>query len=60
MTKSELEAQIAELKMDYIRLQGDLEKLESTGHEAMVEKAEQRLADMEERLSELNKQLAAL
>ena len=60
MTKSEIEAQIAELKMDYVRQQGDLEKLESTGHEAQVEKAEQRLAQMEEQLSQLNKQLAAL
>lgn len=60
MTSQEIQAQIAELKMDYIRLQGDIEKLESTGHPGMVEKAEQRLANMEVQLAELNKKLAAL
>ena len=51
MNASEIQAQIAELKMDYIRLQGDMEKLVSTGHPAMLEKAEQRLADMEVQLA---------
>ena len=60
MNASEIQAQIIELKMDYIRLQGDMEKLESTGHPTMLEKAEQRLADMEVQLAELNKKLAAL
>ncbi|PID15222.1 hypothetical protein CSV63_08620 [Sporosarcina sp. P34] len=58
MTKDQLEQQIAELKMDYISLQGDMEKLESTGHVKMIENAELRLAKMEERLADLNKQLA--
>lgn len=60
MNASEIQAQIIELKMDYIRLQGDMEKLESTGHPTMLEKAEQRLADMEVQLAELNNKLAAL
>ncbi|WP_342527969.1 SE1832 family protein [Chryseomicrobium sp. FSL W7-1435] len=60
MTKHELEQQIAELKMDYVRLQGDMEKLESTGHPAMLEKAELRLAAMEVQLQELNAALAKL
>ncbi|GGA22047.1 MULTISPECIES: SE1832 family protein [Psychrobacillus] len=60
MTKDQLQAEIAELKMDYIRLQGDMEKLESNGHPTQVENAERRLAKMEEDLAELNKQLAAL
>jgi len=59
-TKSELKQQIAELKMDYINLQGDIEKLESTGHADSVVKAEERLSNMEKQLAELNKQLAAL
>jgi len=59
-TKSQIQYQITELKMDYMNLQGDIEKLESTGHNDMVTKAEQRLSDMEARLAELNKQLAAL
>jgi hypothetical protein len=60
MNTSEIQAQIAELKMDYIRLQGDMEKMESTGHPTMIEKAEQRLSDMEVQLADLNKKLAAL
>ncbi|WP_019414689.1 SE1832 family protein [Paenisporosarcina sp. TG20] len=60
MTSQQIQAEIAELKMDYIRLQGDMEKLESTGHPTMIEKAEQRLGNMEIQLAELNKKLAAL
>ncbi|GKV55934.1 hypothetical protein NCCP2222_18810 [Sporosarcina sp. NCCP-2222] len=60
MDKRQLEAAIAELKMDYISLQGDIEKLESTGHADSVYKAEQRLATMETRLAELNKQLESI
>ncbi|OCA80934.1 SE1832 family protein [Pseudobacillus wudalianchiensis] len=58
MTKSEIESRIAELKMDYIRVQGDIEKLESTGHG--VTKAEEQLVRMEKELQELNEKLAAL
>jgi len=59
-TKNDLEYQIKELKMDYINLQGDIEKLGSTGHNDQVAQAEQRLANMESKLAELNKQLAEL
>jgi len=59
-TKNDLEYQIKELKMDYINLQGDIEKLESTGHNDQVAQAEQRLANMESQLAELNKHLAEL
>jgi len=58
MNKRQVENEIVELKMDYINLQGDIEKLESTGNDSFVKKAELRLASMEERLAELNKQLA--
>ena len=58
MEKRQVESAIAELKMDYINLQGDIEKLESTGNDSYVKKAEVRLSSMEERLAELNKQLA--
>ncbi|WP_318614926.1 SE1832 family protein [Sporosarcina sp. YIM B06819] len=58
MNKRQVENAIVELKMDYINLQGDIEKLESTGNNSFVKKAELRLATMEERLAELNKQLA--
>ncbi|ANU27394.1 SE1832 family protein [Planococcus versutus] len=60
MNKRELEYAIAELKMDYVRHQGDIEKLETTGHDGMVEKAELRLEKMELQLAELNKKLADL
>lgn len=60
MNKRQVENEIAELKMDYINLQGDIEKLESTGNDSFVQKAETRLATMEEKLSELNKQLKDL
>lgn len=60
VTKSQIQSQIAELKMDYINLQGDIEKLESTGHIDSVTQAEQRLANMEQQLAQLNKQLAAI
>lgn len=58
MKKSEIESKIAELKMDYIRVQGDIEKLESTGNG--VTKAEEQLIRMEKELQELNEKLAAL
>lgn len=58
MNKRQVESAIAELKMDYINLQGDIEKLESTGNNSYVKKAELRLATMEDNLAELNKQLA--
>ena len=57
MNKRQVESAIAELKMDYINLQGDIEKLESTGNDSFVNKAEVRLATMEEKLAELNRQL---
>jgi hypothetical protein len=59
-TKAELRNQIAELKMDYINLQGDVEKMESLGHSDSVAKAVERLEKMETRLAELNKQLLEL
>lgn len=60
LTKKEIEQQIAELKMDYVNLQGDIEKLENTGHIESVMQAEERLARMEQKLSELNKLLAEM
>ncbi|MCZ2257455.1 SE1832 family protein [Sporosarcina sp. G11-34] len=59
MNKRQVENEIAELKMDYINLQGDIEKLESTGNNSFVRKAEVRLATLEEKLAELNKKLDA-
>jgi len=41
--------------MDYIRIQGDIEKLESTGQS--VSNAEKMLKQMEDQLQHLNEQL---
>ncbi|MBT2569281.1 SE1832 family protein [Planococcus sp. ISL-110] len=60
MNKQELEYAITELKMNYAHHQGDIEKLEATGHGGMVEKAELRLEKMELQLAELNQKLADL
>ncbi|WP_227394576.1 SE1832 family protein [Jeotgalibacillus aurantiacus] len=53
MTNSDISNRIAELKMEYIRAQDDLEKLESVGRD--VTSAEKRLTAIEEELSELRK-----
>ena len=58
MEKKQLEREIAELKMEYVNLQGDIEKLESVGQNRFVAKSEVRLGAMEEKLATLNKQLA--
>ncbi|QUW21085.1 hypothetical protein JSQ81_14880 [Sporosarcina sp. Marseille-Q4063] len=58
MDKKQIEREIAELKMEYVNLQGDIEKLESVGQNRFVAKSEVRLGAMEEKLAVLNKQLA--
>ncbi len=58
MNKKQLEREIAELKMEYVNLQGDIEKLESVGQNRFVAKSEVRLGAMEEKLAQLNQQLA--
>lgn len=60
LTKKEIEQKIAEIKTDYVNLQGDIEKLENTGHIDSVMQAEERLARMEQQLAELNKKLAEM
>ncbi|WP_163527541.1 SE1832 family protein [Halobacillus ihumii] len=56
MTRKEIEDEIAALKSDYIRIQGDLDKLEAAG--ANVRNAELQLARMEDQLKELKQKLA--
>lgn len=60
MDKKQVEREIGELKMEYVNLQGDIEKLESVGQRSFVAKAEIRLGSMEEQLSVLNKKLREL
>lgn len=58
MEKREIEKRIQELKMDYIRLQNDLEKLESV--DGNLSPLEKRIAEIEAELKILNQQLKAL
>lgn len=60
MDKKQIEREIGELKMEYVNLQGDIEKLESVGQRSFVAKAEVRLGAMEEKLSGLNQKLKEL
>lgn len=55
MTKQEIEYRILELKSDYIRIQSDLEKLDSVG--GNTANAEKQLELMETELAELNREL---
>ncbi|MGM7723271.1 SE1832 family protein [Metabacillus sp. Hm71] len=55
MEKEKINQKISELKMEYIRIQGDIEKLESTGHS--ITKLEERLQEIE---AELKAQYAHL
>ncbi|MFC4558146.1 SE1832 family protein [Virgibacillus kekensis] len=55
MTKKEIEAEIAELKSDYVRIQGDLEKATSFGVNTST--GEKQLIEIERQIAELNKKL---
>ncbi|HLR66548.1 SE1832 family protein [Virgibacillus alimentarius] len=57
MTKKELEAKLAELKSDYVRIQGDMDKLEFVG--GRVSSAEEQLVRLEKEIAELNDKLEA-
>lgn len=58
MTKKELEAELAALKSDYIRIQEDLEKLVFVG--GREASAEEQLVRLEGEIAEINKKLAEL
>jgi len=55
MDKKELQAKLNELKSDYIRIQGDMDKLEFVG--GRVSSAEEQLIRLEEEIAHINKQL---
>jgi len=55
MTKKELEAKLAELKSDYVRIQEDMDKLEFVG--GRVSSAEEQLIRLEKEIAEINEQL---
>ncbi|OXS63845.1 hypothetical protein B0G93_102288 [Bacillus sp. V-88] len=58
MKKEELEYKVNEVKLDYIRIQGDLEKLESFGRNTDIQ--QRKLDELENELSDLRKQLEAI
>ena len=49
--KMDLESKLQELKYEYVHLQGDLEKIESTGHP--TKKMTDRLAALEKEIKEV-------
>ncbi|MDQ0229252.1 SE1832 family protein [Metabacillus malikii] len=55
MNKNEINQRIDELKMDYVRTQGDIEKLESTGNS--TERLEAKLTEIEESLAKYRSML---
>ncbi len=55
MNKKDIEYKIRELKMDYVRLQNDLEKLESVN--GNISPLEKQLTEIETELQSLNKDL---
>ena len=58
MNKKEIEYKISELKMDYVRLQNDLEKLESVN--GNISPLEKQLAAIETELRTLNDMLSKI
>ncbi|GGH83760.1 hypothetical protein JOD43_000843 [Pullulanibacillus pueri] len=58
MTKKEIEDLLIDLKSDYVRVQGDLEKMEATvGNSASAEK---ELVRIEEEMKKLRAQLSQM
>ncbi|PAV31437.1 hypothetical protein CIL05_01930 [Virgibacillus profundi] len=55
MERKELEDQLIELKSDYVRIQGDMDKLEYV--RGRVSSAEEQLIRLEEEIAEVNRKL---
>lgn len=55
MSANEINQKINELKMEYMKVQGNIEKLESTGHS--TEQLEMKLNEIEESIKEYRLQL---
>ncbi|WP_165980702.1 SE1832 family protein [Macrococcus carouselicus] len=51
----DLKYQLTELKEEYVRIQGDIEKVQSTGNAA--DKLEVRLIELEEEIRQVREQL---
>lgn len=57
MNEKQIEAKIAELKMEYMRLQDDVEKLESFGRTTAAQ--EERMKSIEEELQSYHRMKAS-
>ncbi len=61
MTREEIQKKIDELKSDYIRIQGDIEKMESLGkHSNVSYSSEKLLRSIEQELKQLREMLQSL
>lgn len=58
LEKKELEEKLAELKSDYVRIQGDMDKLEFVG--GRVSSAEGQLVRLEKEIADVNRELEAM
>lgn len=58
MNQKQLEAQLLELKSDYVRIQGDMDKLEYV--EGRVSSAEEQLVRLEGEIKEINDKLDSI
>lgn len=58
MDKKQLEQKLAALKSDYVRIQGDLDKLEVVG--GRIHSAQEQLERLEKEIADVRKQLEAL
>jgi hypothetical protein len=55
LNTQEIYLKIDELKMEYVKVQGDIEKLESTGHSTEI--LEAKLSELENKLREYRSKL---
>ncbi|MEW9677988.1 SE1832 family protein [Lentibacillus sp. L22] len=58
MNKRDIEAKIAELKSDYVRIQGDAEKLVLVGQNTAT--AEKKLIEIEEEIAAMYRKMEEL
>lgn len=58
MNRKDIQAKLDELKSDYVRIQGDMDKLEFVG--GRVSSAEEQLIRLEKEIAEMNKKLEEL
>lgn len=58
MNEKDIKAKLIELKADYARIMGDMDKVEAVGQRTNIE--EKQLEQLEKEISDLNKQLEEL